>query len=76
MLLTVKEQDKYYWVKYNVLEMNQIFLTVHKMMLEFNQLVHTIRMLVLLAQHVRLSLDARWCRNACDFKSLFQFRLS
>ena len=46
-----KEQDKYYWVKYNALETNQIFLPVHKMLLECN-LVHMIRMPVSLAQHV------------------------
>ena len=47
----VKELVKYYWAKYSVLETNQTFLTVLKMLLELKP-VHTIRMLVLLAQHV------------------------
>ena len=56
----VKELVKCYWAKYGVLETNQTFLTVLKMMLEHKP-VHTIRMLVLLAQHV------------CEFKMLSEY---
>ena len=51
VLLTVREVDKCYWAKFNVLEMKQMFSVVHKTMLAC-KVVHTVKMLELHVQHV------------------------
>ena len=53
----VKELVKFYWAKYSVLETNQTFSTVLKILLEHKP-VPIVRMLVSLAPHVRMSLYA------------------
>ena len=51
----VKELVKFYWAKYSVLETNQTFSIVLKIQLEHKPVL-IVRMLVLLAPHVRISL--------------------